>query len=140
MPKVRIINRTRCNLPIKRIRKILEKIILQEIGNVTVDVFFVGERTIRKLNETFRNVTGPTDVLTFVYKDGDLYGEVFLCPNVIAKNAREFGCGFEEELLRGVIHAALHLAGYDHEFDVSQSEIMFEKQEAYLKEVERYDG
>lgn len=103
-------------------------------------MFFVGERTIRKLNETFRNVTGPTDVLTFVYKDEDLYGEVFLCPNVIAKNAREFGCGFEEELLRGVIHAALHLAGYDHEFDVSQSEIMFEKQEAYLKEVERYDG
>ncbi|MDI6862619.1 MAG: rRNA maturation RNase YbeY [Pseudothermotoga sp.] len=137
---MRIINRTRRSLPIERIQKILEKIVEKEIGDVAIDLLFVGERTIGKLNEAFRNTVGPTDVLTFVYKDEDLYGEVFLCPTAIAKNARKFGCNFEEELLRVVIHAALHLAGYDHEFDVSQSKIMFQKQEAYLKEVERYDG
>jgi len=115
-------------------------VVQKEIGNAVVDVFFVGERTMRKLNEAFRNSSGSTDVLTFVYKDEDLYGELFLCPAVVAKNAQKFGCSFEEELLRVVIHAALHLAGYDHEFDVSQSEIMFEKQEAYLKEVEHHDG
>lgn len=108
----------------------------EEIGNVSVDIFFVGEKTIARLNEAFRKVRGSTDVLTFVYNDRDLHGEIFLCPAVISRNAREFGCDYEEELLRVTIHATLHLAGYDHEFDTNRSEVMFQKQEEYLKEVE----
>lgn len=111
-----------------------------EIGNVKVDVFFIGEKTIAKLNEAFKKSMGPTDVLTFVYGDRDLYGEVFICPAVVAKNAKKFGCDFNEELLRVTIHAALHLAGYDHEVDTSRADIMFQKQEEYLKEVKDHDG
>ncbi|MGB9789029.1 MAG: rRNA maturation RNase YbeY [Thermotoga caldifontis] len=134
---MRIQNRTKHRVPIRKIRKIVEKIVEEEIGNVSVDVFFVGEKTIARLNEAFRKVKGSTDVLTFVYNDQDLYGEIFLCPVVISRNARKFGCDYEEELLRVTIHATLHLAGYDHEFDTSRSEVMFQKQEEYLKEVER---
>ncbi|MEN3008885.1 rRNA maturation RNase YbeY [Pseudothermotoga sp.] len=131
-------NRTRRKLSIKRIRAILREIIKKEIGDVTVDIFFIGEKTMAKLNQTFRKIKGPTDVLTFVYKE-ELYGEIFICPTIVEKNATRFDCSFEEELLRTVIHAALHLAGFDHELDEKGSEEMFRKQEEYLREVERHD-
>lgn len=105
---------------------------------MVVDVFFVGEKTIASLNQTFRKVKGPTDVLTFVYKE-DPYGEIFICPAVIERNARRYNCSFEEELFRVVVHAALHLAGFDHELNEKGSKEMFRKQEEYLREVEFHD-
>lgn len=98
----------------------------------------MGEKTIASLNQTFRKIKGSTDVLTFVYKE-DPYGEIFICPAVIERNARRYNCSFEEELFRVVVHAALHLAGFDHELNEKGSKEMFQKQEEYLKEVELHD-
>lgn len=59
---------------------------------------------------------GATDVLSFGFRDpeGAVIGDVYLCPAVAAANARRFGVGVREELLRLVVHGTLHALGHDH--------------------------
>lgn len=68
------------------------------------------------LNEHFLNHPGPTDVITFDLSEGEpgwLYGEIFICPKVALEQARHYGCPWEQEVLRYVIHGVLHLLGHD---------------------------
>ncbi|MBN9376297.1 MAG: rRNA maturation RNase YbeY, partial [Cellulomonas sp.] len=68
---------------------------------------------------------GPTDVLSFPMDelrpgtDGEpsppgLLGDVVLCPEVAAQQARAAGHSTVEELLLLTVHGILHLLGYDH--------------------------
>ncbi len=59
---------------------------------------------------------GATDVIAFGFRDpaGAVIGDVYLCPAVAAANARRFGVGVREELLRLVVHGTLHVLGHEH--------------------------
>jgi probable rRNA maturation factor len=68
---------------------------------------------------------GPTDVLSFPMdelrpgREGDpappgVLGDVVLCPEVAATQARAAGHSTVEELLLLTTHGILHLLGYDH--------------------------
>lgn len=116
------------------------KILKNEVGEVKVNVVFVGEKCMRDLNKTYRGIDSPTDVLTFVYKDQDLFGEIFICPRQIEKNAMKYKQSYLTEMIRVVIHSCLHLSGYDHELSDKRSKELFIKQEKYLKEVEGHDS
>jgi probable rRNA maturation factor len=100
---------------------------------VNVGLVFVDKDEMAKLNYDFRKMNGPTDVLTFVYGDDDLYAEIFVCEDIVRDNAERFSNTFEKELLTVLIHASLHVAGYDHEYDKSKADLMFKKQDEYLK-------
>ncbi len=82
-------------------------------GNVVVA--FVDEAAITGLNARFRDVTEPTDVLSFCYADGE--GEVVVCPAVVRRYAEEDGADPGNRLAWTVLHGTLHLLGYDHERD-----------------------
>lgn len=116
-----------------------DKVLRNEIGRVRVNLVFVGEKRVRDLNRTYRGIDSPTDVLTFLYNDPDLFGEIFLCPRQIEKNAVRYKQPYMIELMRVVVHSCLHLSGYDHEFSDKRSKELFIKQEKYLEEVEGYD-
>ncbi|ACJ75854.1 hypothetical protein H17ap60334_03985 [Thermosipho africanus H17ap60334] len=117
--------------------KYMDEILKTEIGkDVNVNLVFIDKGEIERLNNQYRNINAPTDVLTFVYGDDDLYAEIFVCEDVIKENAEKFYNTFEKELLTVLIHAALHVAGYDHEYDTTNAKEMFQKQEEYLK---KYD-
>ncbi|WP_157723322.1 rRNA maturation RNase YbeY [Pseudothermotoga thermarum] len=120
----------------KKIKKAIRKVLENELKDAKINVVFVGERRIRALNKNYRSIDAPTDVLTFVYKDEDLYAEIYVCPAVVEKNATKYKEPFQRELLRVLIHACLHVAGYDHELKDIKSKEMFEKQERYLREVD----
>lgn len=122
------------------IKKVVDKILKNEVGEVKINVVFVGERYMRNLNKAYRGVDSPTDVLTFVYKDQDLFGEIFICPRQIEKNAIKYKQSYLTEMIRVVIHSCLHLSGYDHELSDKRSKELFIKQEKYLKEVEGHDS
>ncbi|MBU0975376.1 MAG: rRNA maturation RNase YbeY [Patescibacteria group bacterium] len=65
-----------------------------------------------------------------------LVGEIYICPDVIEKNAKQFGSTYREEFARVVIHGILHLAGFDHKKAFGESEEkMFEVQERLVSEV-----
>jgi len=93
----------------------------KQLGDI--GVHFVTAAGIQKLNWLHRGKNKPTDVLSFAYHETgrfpgeELFGELFLCPVVIAKNAPLSNNTFEQELRFIFIHGMLHLLGYDHRTD-----------------------
>ena len=87
----------------------------------------LNESESKKLNQKTFNINKPTDVLSFpLYNNIDSInqldqtmhedmGDMFICRNVIKKNAEIYDKDFVEELQYIVIHGLLHLIGYSHE-------------------------
>lgn len=94
-------------------------------------VILCSNARIRLLNRDFRGLDRATDVLSFVYGDEDLLGEIYLSLEKAATQARQFGVTYEEEVLRLFIHGLLHLLGYDH-FTVTQRSAMRALENRYL--------
>jgi probable rRNA maturation factor len=132
---IRILGEGKGSKLLENLKEKLEEIVKKEIGDVHVNVILVSEDEIKELNQQFRSHDQPTDVLTFLLMEEDVYGEIYVCPMIVEENAKEFSNTFEKELLEVVIHGILHLAGYDHEFEDRKSKEMFEKQKKYVEEV-----
>ncbi|PLV55626.1 rRNA maturation RNase YbeY [Thermotoga sp. SG1] len=119
---------------LKSLSEKLDEIVKKEIGNVNTNVILVSKDQIKEMNREFRGENFPTDVLTFPLLE-EVYGEIYICPEVVEENAKEYNNTFEKELIEVVIHGILHLAGYDHEFEDKNAKEMFEKQHIYVEEV-----
>ncbi len=105
-------------LPINRprIRRAIRAILHDAaIENAQISVAVVDDATIAKLHEEFLNDPEPTDVLSFVLERsaGGLEGEIVVSADTAQAAAPRFAAAAEDELLRYVIHGALHLVGYD---------------------------
>jgi probable rRNA maturation factor len=79
-----------------------------------IDVLISGSQRLRELNRRFRRKNKPTDVLSFQRPSG---GDIAISAQIARDNARLYGHSVAEELKILVLHAMLHLAGYDHESD-----------------------
>jgi probable rRNA maturation factor len=92
-----------------------------------ISVVLADAATIRELNQKFRGVDAPTDVLSFEIDGpyGEMVGEVVIAPECAGP---EMGV---EEL---VVHGALHLGGLEHGEDFEASR-MARVQEAVIKEL-----
>ena len=136
---------------IKGLFRTAEKITGQH--DLKVAVSFVSSRTIKDLNNRFRNIDRVTDVLSFpsfdleegqivdvndsnfvadVEEDGTLFlGDIVVCRNVAKAQAEEYGHSLERELCFLCLHGLLHLLGYDH-MDSEEESRMITKQEEIL--------
>ena len=95
--------------------------------NFHFTVHSLNESESKKLNQKTFNKNNPTDVLSFpLYNDIEAInqldqsmhedmGDMFICRNVVKKNAEIYDKDFVEELQYIVIHGLLHLIGYSHE-------------------------
>ena len=95
--------------------------------NFHFTVHSLNESESKKLNQKTFNKNKSTDVLSFpLYNDIEAInqldesmhedmGDMFICRNVIKKNAEIYDKDFVEELQYIVIHGLLHLIGYSHE-------------------------
>jgi len=108
-----------------------------ELSIMLVEVDVMAELHVRWMDEP-----GPTDVLSFPMdelrpgREGDvtppgLLGDIVLCPEVAAQQARVAGHSTAEELLLLATHGILHLLGYDHAETADEKE-MFELQRQLL--------
>ncbi len=85
-----------------------------------LNVLLASGRDVRALNRRFRGKDKPTDVLSFppvAAAAHDLAGDIVICVEIAARNARRYGHDPLQEFKILVLHGALHLAGYDHETD-----------------------
>ena len=98
--------------------------------NISKNFYFtvhsINEDVSKKINKKTFNKNFPTDVLSFpLYNNIDSInnldknmsedmGDMFICRNVIKKNAKIYNKDFSEELQYIVIHGLLHLIGYSH--------------------------
>ncbi len=62
-----------------------------------------------------------------------LLGDVVISVPTARRQAAELGHGLREELRRLLVHAVLHLMGYDHERGPRDAALMARKEQAILK-------
>ncbi|STZ75639.1 rRNA maturation RNase YbeY [Bergeriella denitrificans] len=98
-----------------------------DIGLVLLD-----EDEARAYNRDYRGKDYATNVLSFAMNEGEmlpggfsdgLYGDLVICPQVVAKEAAEQGKTVEQHFAHLTIHGTLHLMGYDHMAD-EEAEMM----------------
>ena len=107
------------------LKKVAKKALKGENGKeIDLSIVFVGEAKMRKLNKRYRGKNKVTDVLSF----GSELNEIVICLREVKKNAKTYNSTFKKELARVLIHAILHLSGYNHKE-------MQEKEEYYAKAV-----
>jgi len=105
-----------------------------------LSVAVVGADEMASLNEKYRGVAGPTDVLSFGCDDpcpagSDepiTLGDVIIAPEVAEKQAAELGTTVEAELNLLLVHGILHLLGYEHGAD-DEAEAMQARERAILQ-------
>ncbi len=107
----------------------------------SVTVVFVDPKRGRELNRTYRRKDYATDVLSFEAVEPGSLGELVICPDVVAEQAREHGLTHWQELGYLLIHGVLHLLGYDHEKSRKRAEEMFAIQDRMFESLcARYEA
>src|SRR3990167_9494957 len=101
--------------------------------NVKIKFIFVPEKEIILLNKKYLHHPYSTDILTFDLSDkkNELDAEIYICTEVVRKNAKRFGVTNKNEFLRVMVHGILHLAGYGDKTKKEQ-ETMRRKEDYYL--------
>jgi probable rRNA maturation factor len=119
----------------EKLSSALNSVLPQRLNTGTLNVAFVTLSEIKRMNLDYRNIDNPTDVLSFMYEDKNVIGEVYVCPEYISQGFKERDAVVE--VLRCIVHGFLHLAGEKHKghFEQKTDEPMFEKQEQMLDNV-----
>ena len=93
---------------------------------------FCSDEYLVKLNQEFLAHRTLTDIITFDYSVGTrISGEIYISLDRIKENSLKFNAGFQEEMLRVMIHGVLHLVGYNDK-KPKEAATMRKKEEAYL--------
>lgn len=120
---------------IKDLVRLAEKVLRAELpknaGPITVNLVFCENAYIRDLNKRFRKLDKVTDVLSFIYDEDDVFGEIYIATLKAQKQAPRWKNSFFDELRRLVVHGALHLAGFDH-MNVKDRKAMRAREDSYL--------
>lgn len=100
-----------------------------------ISVAFVLPAEMKRLNTLYRGKSTPTDVLSFSFVDDlpsqrstvaswsvpseqkKIVGEIIFCLPMVRVRAREQGRTVQDELRALLVHASLHILGYDHAND-----------------------
>ncbi len=93
------------------------------LGDVSVTLRIVDVEEGRELNKNYRGKNYATNVLTFVYDDAPVSGDVVICAPVVTKEAAEQGKDLLAHYAHMTIHSALHMQGYDHEVESEAEEM-----------------
>lgn len=88
----------------------------------TLNIVFLDDQSIQKLNKDYRNIDKTTDVLSFHYYDDfsqldidEVAWEIIMSQSKISSQAAEYKLGEEYEFYKLFIHSVLHILWYDHE-------------------------
>jgi probable rRNA maturation factor len=98
-----------------------------------VELIFMSNDEISKLNEEFRGKKSSTDVLSFPLEDmpNSPLGTIVICIDKVKEKATQLEHSEDDELTLLFIHGLLHLLGYDHECDDGQ---MREKEKQIIED------
>ncbi|NLL92151.1 MAG: rRNA maturation RNase YbeY [Ruminococcaceae bacterium] len=115
--------------------------------SVEVSVTLIDNEEIKKLNEEYLNKSYPTDVLSFpLYEDGNFddipkdieivpLGDIVISIEKAVEQAEKFNHSLQREVGYLMVHAMLHLFGYNHEEGGLREVHMREKEETVLKQL-----
>lgn len=104
---------------------------LPQVQAAELGVSLVAAPEMTRVNETFLQHAGSTDVITFDYSELEtrnanpphLYGEIFICIDEAIIQARRFRTRWQAEVVRYLIHGVLHLLGHDDRKSVARQKM-----------------
>lgn len=106
-----------------------------------VSVAITDDAHVQALNQRYRGIDVPTDVLSFSLDDDANFvsppgsvrslGEIVISYPTAARQADEASHGIDEELAHLLVHGLLHLLGHDHE-SPKEARLMRAREEALL--------
>ena len=100
--------------------KILDDI-AQFLEAKNIELVFVNDDEIRKINKQQRGIDKATDVLSFPFlNDGSqqaLLGSLVISTDTSRRVASELAHSYEAEIALLFTHGVLHILGFDHETD-----------------------
>jgi rRNA maturation RNase YbeY len=133
--------------PSARKPRLLEKACRDALGpklreGAEVNVVFLSNRSLRRLNKRFLGHDRNTDVIAFGYEPlpgvprsaQDSLGDIYVSAEQARTQARALGHTVLRETLTLVIHGALHLAGHD-DSNATLKARMFRQQDRILDRV-----
>jgi probable rRNA maturation factor len=156
-------NRQRSRRVDLRLLRRIVQALLREIwpdGDFDLALNLVSRSEITRLNETFLQHTGSTDVITFDYSERAgmagrrsiadqrlrparktptagpalLHGEICICVEEAVSQAPQFRVTWQTELVRYAVHGVLHLLGYDDQ-DAQHRRRMKEAEDTLVRQL-----
>ena len=113
-----------------------------ELRGAELSIRLVDDAEIAALNQRYRGRRGPTDVLSFslvegahAARRGALLGDVVVSLETAQRQAVRGRRTLEHEVLRLLIHGALHLIGHDH-VRASQARVMRAEERRVWRELQ----
>jgi probable rRNA maturation factor len=91
----------------------------------SLSLVFIKNARSKFLNNAYRNKNKPTNVLSFSLDKKS--GEIFLTPEVIKKQTKEFDRKYENLVTFLFIHGLMHLKGMDHGSTMERAEVKLRK-------------
>ncbi|MBN8543209.1 MAG: rRNA maturation RNase YbeY [Alphaproteobacteria bacterium] len=113
---------------LKAVRMVLKD---YDVKGAVVTLKFSTNEDVETLNHLYRGKKKPTNVLSFPNDEPPL-GDIILAYETVKREAKEQKKTFRAHTLHLVVHATLHLLGYDHEKS-REAEEMEALEIAYLK-------
>ncbi len=115
---------------------------------IFVDLNFVDDKKIEKINFNYRSKKEPTNVISIAYFSSEdflnqkfmpnLYlGEIFISFETLIKESKEQKIFIEHYFFKLLIHGLLHLLGFDHEVE-KDAIMMYNKEKAILDKLKLY--
>lgn len=99
---------------------------LKEEKNFSINLCLSNNKTVHELNNTFRHIDKPTNVLSFANLDGDDFeeilkhetdielGDIIIAYEQTATESETLEIPFEEHFKHLLVHGILHILGFDH--------------------------
>ena len=136
-----IFKETDVRLPVRQLCLLFD-IVLSGEGNpdwsAAVNLVLTDNPNMRRLNNQYRSLDRPTDVLSFNIDPPDdpdgVFGEIYLSVPYVRRQAADNGNGVWTEYLMLFCHGLLHLFGHDHATAAEEAS-MFDRQAGYLEEL-----
>jgi probable rRNA maturation factor len=128
------------DFPTERVRDAIQYVLAKhevEPGTA-LSIVVTDDEHVRQLNQQYRDVDAPTDILSFpadplpveVEDEPPYLGDLIIAYPYTMQQAAEAGHSMDDELVLLVIHGTLHLLDYDHDSAESEAVMWSEQAEA----------
>ena len=127
-------------LPVATVRRAISTVLDGEgIEGAEFSVAFFSGQRMRALNRRLFGHDRATDVIAFgLPHPGLVVGDIYICPSMARRAARELKESEQEEMVRLIVHGTLHALGYEHPYgDERCRSEMWRLQEGYLRDILR---
>ena len=108
-------NETDTNIDISKCKKIAKEL----LSNDSIEVLLTDSSKIRELNNLYRGIDKPTDVISFPLEKlpNSPVGIIVINLDKVIEKSKELNHSINDEFTLLFLHGLLHTIGYDHEKD-----------------------